>query len=751
MSVTKDIALNIIGQIRDYQASVSQIPGMTEKAAAQAAVKMQAVFVKQAKDQVALTQQTANKVVQVQNNAANKVATGFGDAFNKAARSVMQNQLVSQVETVGSLFIQLGGNVSRVASIFTSVVRPAAIMNAVLGESAGGLALVAVEAVAAVAVLGAVVYGFASLGSSASAAREELEKFGIGVSKEAQDDLNAYKIGADALTIAIDKLKVAAGSDFAEKIGATKLGLAQFVDMVDNGSQSLQRFEEDVATATYGLSEYAEQLTGVSGSSDRFKAATSLLGLAINPLKGTVDALLGRFEEQGKTLAENQRQSEEYAREMKELDRATEMSNRALGENVKRLKERAAVGQDATTGIKNEIEATAEWAKAQAAWNAAKDRQKAAVVQYNTFRNRVVQETLTDEDKIREKARENMETLAEYQAHGVVTDEEIAKTRAKIEANLQEDLAHIRRLGNEAELAERTQVMIAENNARKSNNAAELQMAEDVANAWVSTYQSIADMVAQKNADIVADDKATLDNLKQHQQDLVDKVKETDDDLRQLHDDYADTWKDKEKELVRQAKLTAKEDKKAKLEAEQALVENKIQATELKIEEDKRLARQAAIASRAVAVFSIGLSTAEAIGKAIAQWGPPPSPMGVLAIASAGMIGAAQLTTVLSEPLPTFFSGSSRVAGAGEVAATLHGGESVLNSRATRDLGPAIIDALNSGLSPLQTMQSGGAGDVMLDGMQVGRVMARQARSAGAFGSAVRTSPVGFVNPYGRF
>ncbi|MBR2618778.1 MAG: hypothetical protein IKC81_05695 [Paludibacteraceae bacterium] len=84
--------------------------------------------------------------------------------------------------------------------------------------------------------------------------------------------------------------------------------------------------------------------------------------------------------------------------------------------------------------------------------------------------------------------------------------------------------------------------------------------------------------------------------------------------------------------------------------------------------EDKKIAlkRKAAAAEKASAVFSIGLNTAMAIMQAIAQFGPPPSPMGIAGIAIASALGATQLAIALAKPLPKYAKG--RKGGAGEYA-----------------------------------------------------------------------------------
>ena len=84
--------------------------------------------------------------------------------------------------------------------------------------------------------------------------------------------------------------------------------------------------------------------------------------------------------------------------------------------------------------------------------------------------------------------------------------------------------------------------------------------------------------------------------------------------------------------------------------------------------EDKKLAlkRKAAAAEKASALFSIALNTAMAIMQAIAQFGPPPSPMGIAGIAMASALGLAQLAIAAAKPLPQYAKG--RKSGKGEYA-----------------------------------------------------------------------------------
>jgi hypothetical protein len=61
--------------------------------------------------------------------------------------------------------------------------------------------------------------------------------------------------------------------------------------------------------------------------------------------------------------------------------------------------------------------------------------------------------------------------------------------------------------------------------------------------------------------------------------------------------------------------------------------------------------------NQAGAIASIGVNTAEAASKAIALFGPPPSPLGIAGIVAATAIGLTQAAAVAAQPPPSFHTG----------------------------------------------------------------------------------------------
>jgi hypothetical protein len=200
---------------------------------------------------------TKNMVVKT-----NTAAGGMGSAFSKAAKELQQSPLISELETVSSLFIQVGGNVSRVASIVTSSIRPLATMN----EMMKAMGVSALQLGAPVAVAGgfaAVAFGAKMLADTGVEAANALDKMGVTVDPEAQAKLKAYTAAQSDLSRAMNELKVAVGSELAEPLAVIIHGFADLVDAfrgVREQAEWARSVFDDfhrafVALTTLGLSE----------------------------------------------------------------------------------------------------------------------------------------------------------------------------------------------------------------------------------------------------------------------------------------------------------------------------------------------------------------------------------------------------------------------------------------------------------------------------------------------------------------
>ena len=94
-------------------------------------------------------------------------------------------------------------------------------------------------------------------------------------------------------------------------------------------------------------------------------------------------------------------------------------------------------------------------------------------------------------------------------------------------------------------------------------------------------------------------------------------------------------------------------------------------------------------------MVGVALDGAQAVIKAFAQFGPPPSPLGIAAAAAAGIATTASLATIAAQQ-PEFPMGGI-VPSIDHRLIAAQPGEAVLNRAAVDRLGPSGVDALNNG------------------------------------------------------
>jgi hypothetical protein len=70
----------------------------------------------------------------------------------------------------------------------------------------------------------------------------------------------------------------------------------------------------------------------------------------------------------------------------------------------------------------------------------------------------------------------------------------------------------------------------------------------------------------------------------------------------------------------------------------------------------------ALVVEKTIGAAKIGMNTAIGISNAIAQFGPPPSPMGIVGIAAATAIGVAALASLIATSIPSAETGGSFIA-----------------------------------------------------------------------------------------
>ena len=182
-------------------------------------------------------------------------------------------------------------------------------------------------------------------------------------------------------------------------------------------------------------------------------------------------------------------------------------------------------------------------------------------------------------------------------------------------------------------------------------------------------------------------------------------------DLMKANED-AELQKDTEANEAKKANLQERLDKglidKKTFDKEVANSEKELDNKKKKIE------REQAIRARILSSFGIIASTAQAVIGALA---PPPTGLGPVAgipfAIAAGAVGALQMATLLSAPLPkasrgTLLKGASHANGGIPIEA--EGGEAIINKRSTSMFLPVLsaINEAGGGVPFVQTMADGG-------------------------------------------
>lgn len=182
------------------------------------------------------------------------------------------------------------------------------------------------------------------------------------------------------------------------------------------------------------------------------------------------------------------------------------------------------------------------------------------------------------------------------------------------------------------------------------------------------------------------------------------RLKDLQADLASEQERYAEDQRKAaiELEMRREEMTAAEQEDLAKLNAEKAAIhqmevarlEAQIQMTRRNTKEARTAASRAAKFAKGAAIADVTFKTAQAIMAAFAQFGPPPSPLGIASAGLAAAAGAIQIGAIAATDLPTYHTGGVKP---GETLSRHLPGEGVLNATATRDLGVQGVRDLNSG------------------------------------------------------
>lgn len=313
--------------------------------------------------------------------------------------------------------------------------------------------------------------------------------------------------------------------------------------------------------------------------------------------------------------------------------------------------QRLAINQDADAAI---LAARAGNERALGALQAGGERKRAELVKQTTeqvaeFTRSADVDLMDDRTKLHLEALEEIKRLEEtYRKSGLDKDE--AFERAK------------------------TAVLKKEARARSKVNQKEIEQYADMAKNVMGEVSKLVDRYENKKLDAARQTLSEIGALEEELGGLKEKIEE--------------------------GKATSAEQARARE------LESLIAGKERQLEVEKQAALKAFNINKGLSLVQVAIDTAMGIMKAVAQFGPPPSPMGIAGIAAATAIGGIQAGIIAaSEPPEIAHTGRDisgpqlSVSGSApdERPHNLLTGEGVVNRPGMKRLGPDGLHALNTG------------------------------------------------------
>lgn len=244
-------------------------------------------------------------------------------------------------------------------------------------------------------------------------------------------------------------------------------------------------------------------------------------------------------------------------------------------------------------------------------------------------------------------AQSRMQILAEQYAKGKINDREYAEAREKTSNALAKEL-----ISNEISVTEQAMELaklrgIDVTDQEKKLADLKIRLSKETANQQISDLEKVADREKQLNAL----KKELASELASMTFDLLNNAIDRDIDKLDKDIENINTKAEEEKAAIESSTLS-EEEKQARLFA----LEQKKQVQTEQLEEKKaQLKLKQAKLERAQNILSIIGNTAAGIMKAFAELGPI---AGIPFAAIIGAMGAAQLVSVVSQPLPQYYKGT---------------------------------------------------------------------------------------------
>ncbi len=755
MATRESIELALIGDITSYQKAAGKIPGVTDKEAEKAAK----AFVKRMRrgqiNAALEAKKAAKSAGQSWTEAGKEAAKGFGIAFAAVGAAigtgvVLANELAAVRREITSLSQATSINIDTLAGLRFAAGRAGEEFS----EVAGGLEDFGEKMFDAANGGGAAEEAFQLLGFSAEDLQGRMDDVD-GVLREVIQGMQETEDGALKNTIQ-QQLWGDAGNALAVSLG--NIPLEEFVQGakdfgVDFGPEAVAQSEawtramNELSSSTQGaaadLFDFFEIGTRAEGFSlgiftlaTFFKeAAKEIIRNATEIIRVTAAIATGQFA-LAKSIIETQQALNNESSAMDRILLSTVLASKAffdLRTSEDEIAEGAKKGADELGKLKDEEEKAAK---------AADELRKAFA-------------KLTEEEKTaREALIDIIGTLTEDQ---LTAEEEVAAARLKAIQQIEEQEAALRKLGRagidvalELKIAELARIEAADRaerdlaGLRKTNakESADLEFeANEIGLAGIAKIDEAQAEAAELEKERKAEALEFAQEIAGQILDLAVQGFQFGQEIlaNEIAEDKAarDKLRDSRLDIIEQIKNTEDEAGKAALRVELDNINAGIQARRAEIRQRKKAAKALFIGEKAAAISGVVFNTAQAILKAFALFGPPPSPPGIASAALAGAAGAIQVGQIVSQKPPQFHTGFTAgfSAGPDERAAILTAGESVLASRATENLGRANVDSLNR----TGEMPGGGGGlGLFFEGRQIDELVTRTINRGGTTRRMIR-------------
>ena len=735
MAANRDVALNIIADVRKYQSEFAKIPGTTDKQAAKAAAALERRLSKAQKEAAKAAKKAAADSSKSWATVGDLISANLAtEGLKMAAQAVAgwRGEVAASVDEINTLAKQTGLANETVAGLrfvadatgkqLSELVPPDRAKRIVetaqgTGEAKKGFDGLKVSVLDAGGQLKSsdavlretidALKGIEDPTRRAALATQALGGQGALMLSSLADSaaLDAFTEQARVLGVDVGPAAVRATNDW--QLATAELGLA--MDGFKASAVRALDIESNLRNFTTGIVFAKELLTGLSQEArDKFDQE---LALKIRQVKAE-----DIFDEQGVIDIVKSTEQAQKVFELSTLrvqaaaaDAFEFAAIKASTATVEFLKNRRAINEagEAAAAAASDVNAMAQ-AQAQAAKEAAAaakeqagllDQRAKALGRLSGIQRSAAASALSDAQKVIRAGEQRLDQIDEEQrgldeleAKGVDVSEAraVAELAAlEVVADGQRKLDSIRDKAHEEEL-ERLEL---EAQRRREIDDETAALAEQNRAEQLEAFEQSFEILGQFAAVALGGLAEVQRRQAQAAQAALTAARDAVNEIKDERAELVDRILDEEDQITR-----------AKLEAELKRLEAGLRNAKTLRRQRRQDAQAAFRGEQAAALASVGFNTAASVLKAYAMFGPPPSPAGIASSIAAAAAGAAQAAIVATQQAPQYHTGADYVASftrAGEVRASLTPGEAVLNARAADNLGRDTIQAANdTGAAP---------------------------------------------------